>query len=82
MTIELKLPPEIESQLREEAALAGKEVTRFVADAIRERLRGLDTNGAGALELSSADWTARLQAWADSFPPLNHAVDDSRESIY
>jgi hypothetical protein len=82
MTIELKLPPEVESRLLREATLAGQDVTHFVADVVCERLRGVDSKADGQRELSSADWTARLQAWADSFPTVSHPVNDSRESIY
>ena len=27
-------------------------------------------------------WLARLQRWADSHQPVNHTVEDNRESIY
>lgn len=28
------------------------------------------------------EWVKRLRAWAESHTPVNHHVDDSRESIY
>jgi hypothetical protein len=31
---------------------------------------------------SDNPWVKSLNAWADSHKPLNHRIDDSRESIY
>jgi len=53
---------------------------------LQEYLRSIAGNGSHS-DKTSADltydqWSAKLRAWAASFPTLPHAADDSRESIY
>jgi len=82
MSMRLNLPADLQSRLEQQAELAGQDAASFVLEVVRERLRDLDADGLKANELSNADWSGRLQAWADSFPQVSHSVDDSRESIY
>ncbi len=39
-------------------------------------------NGATSPENRRLNLSARFRQWAESHPPSNHFVDDSRESIY
>jgi len=82
MTIELEFPPDVQSLLERQAASSGRNVASFVLDLVRERLADDSTNGSLGADVSDAEWSARLHAWAESFPPVTHHVDDSRHSIY
>ncbi len=77
MTLTLNLSPELESQLRQAADQAGEEVEAFVLRLVRERVADPES----PIE-DDAAWKARLDTWLSSHRPVDHLVDDSRESIY
>ena len=87
MVLRLDLTAEAEARLRERAAADGKEVDRFVLDAVEEKLTG---NGSGqpgsiaspAREETAQEWITSFDAWVQSHPRRGYVADDSRESIY
>ena len=79
MTLTLSFPPEVEARLRERAASAGKDVESIVREAVEEKLAATPTQPQ---RRTHEQWIAELRAWAASHKPVNHFVDDSRESIY
>ncbi len=83
MVLRLDLSSEAEAQLRYRAAVAGKDVDRFVLEAVEQKLAETSIPLKPAPQtLSAAEWTASLKAWAASHPHLDYIADDSRESIY
>jgi len=78
MTIEVQLPPDIESELSQRAELAGQDVSAYVCDAVRQMLDA-EPNGA---EVSYEQWHKDFRAWVESHRSRNPDFDDSRESIY
>ncbi len=82
MTINLTLPPDLESRLLEYASVTGQDIDRVVIDLVRERLQPSPTNGSDDATVPQEGWSDRFRAWIDGFPPVSHTVDDSRESIY
>ena len=82
MSIELELPPELESRLRREAELAGQDVDSYIRHLLGEQLPANGSVAPTESQLSDEQWRDQLLAWAESFPPVSHEVDDSRESIY
>jgi hypothetical protein len=81
MTLELKLPPHVESALRERAAAAGVDVASFVRLTLEEKLAAGASEGASA-ERSLEQWMAAFDAWVTRQRPVVGPVDDSRDSIY
>jgi hypothetical protein len=83
MTVHLRLLPEIEARLREQAAAAGKDVNSFVQDLL---LASLDAHPARAdgrrNGKKDADWNARLDDWIAGFEVAPADVGDGRDSIY
>src|SRR5688572_8579866 len=74
----VQLSPEIERNLREQAALAGKEPKRLALEAIEERLNGnVDTPP----RLSKEEWHRRFDARVASMPQGNLKEDLSRDSV-
>lgn len=78
MTIQLQLPPDVESELARQAALAGQDVSTYVAGAVREMLGG-EKNGS---QVPYDQWREDFRAWVASHRSRNPDFDDSRESIY
>jgi hypothetical protein len=81
MTLQITFSPETESQLRQKALAAGKDIEGFVRQAVEEKL---STEKLPALESTSRDqWLKRFDAWIASHPLRpNVQLDDSRQSIY
>ena len=80
MVLRLDLSPEAEARLREKAATLGKDLDRFVLDALEEKMA---SGSSGAKPTESAEqWIARFNAWVESHPKRGYVADDSRESIY
>lgn len=52
----------------------------FIRKVVTESLAELD--GVNAPKRQPAEFRKRLEAWIALHPKLDHAVDDSRESIY
>ncbi len=87
MVLRLDLSPEAESRLRERAAAAGKEVDRFVLEAVEAKLSTESATEPSDLvsarrEESPEEWIKRFDAWVNSHPRRGYIADDSRESIY
>ena len=80
MTITIDLPPEIESALRSRAEASGQDPATIVRQFVIESLE--DEVDRPIPQRSVEEFTKRLQAWIKLHPVLDHAVDDSRESIY
>jgi hypothetical protein len=82
MNLTIKIPPELESDLKLRAAQAGIDVEAFVLIAIGDRLDA-DSSSTRMANCDSANQFAHwLDSWAKRFPVLEHQVDVSRESIY
>ena len=81
MTIQLELPPDVESRLAQQAAIAGQDVSAYVAQAVRQMLV-VELNGSEAEETSYENWHEDFQTWLASHPSRNPDFDDSRESLY
>lgn len=82
MTLQIKLTPEIEARLREQAAAAGKDIAEVAREVLREGLCLDAEPDDGPTKLSREQ---RLATWRDfvaDAKPLGYIVDDSRESIY
>lgn len=80
MTLTLNLSPELEQQIRKAADSAGEDVESFVLQAVHARLGGGGVAN-GVLDDKLA-WRQLFDAWLASRTPVEHFVDDSRESIY
>ncbi len=81
MTIKLEFSADVENQLRERAASSGQHVEEFVLRALTEKLAAEDTVSR-ASDRNGVDWKNKLHECIDLHPNVQHAVDDSRESIY
>lgn len=80
MNVSIYFPEEIEQSLRSRAAASGQDVETFVRQLVTQQL--LEDEPAAARQTSVAEFEKRLDAWINLHPKLDHAVDDSRESIY
>jgi len=70
-------------QIDEQTAESLKSKAQALGMNLQEYLRAIAGNGSQpAEELTHVQWSAKLRAWAASFPALPHVADDSRESIY
>ncbi len=81
MTLSIDFSPETERTLRDRAAAAGQDLATFVKEAIAEKLEQ-EEKEQPSLPASHAEFRKRLADWIELHPVLDHAVDDSRESIY
>src|SRR5438093_777537 len=84
MSITIQLPPAAEAMLRERAKNQGETPENVLAKLAQEWLASKG-NGAASKSgeaMSAEEWIANWRAWAASHPPVDHFVDDSRESIY
>jgi len=81
MTLELQIPADLESQLRQQAAIAGQNVSDFVIKAVEEKLAESDSQRSPSAP-NETEWMAKLRELIELHPVVTHVVDDSRESIY
>ena len=79
MKVSINFPDDIEVSLRRHAAAVGQDVETFVQKLVVENL---EASEPPPLNTSPSEFARRLDAWIALHPVLNHAVDDSRESIY
>lgn len=79
MTLTLSLPAVLEARLHEQAAATGKDVSTLVREAVEEKFAAAPTDPN---DLPYDQWLKRFNEWIASHKPVNHFVDDSRESIY
>lgn len=86
MTISITFPAEIETTLRRQAAATGKDLATYVQDVVTESLVQddlvQDDEAVPVRRPSPAEFAQRLESWIALHPILDHAIDDSRESIY
>lgn len=80
MRIDLELPAEVEAILRRRATAAGIDLETFVRQVVIDSL--VKDSSRPAAQASAAKFERRLEAWTALHPVLDHAIDDSRESIY
>ena len=81
MTLELQFSPDLEIQLRAQAAAAGQDVSAFVLQAVAEKLIDSAPSNSSAVQKKD-NWREQLDAFINLHPVVMHFVDDSRESIY
>ncbi len=87
MALTLNLSPEIEELLKVRAAGVGQTTEDYVRSMVEREVADSATIADAQIGYppdfpSAEEWIKALYEWADSFPPINHYVDDSRESIY
>ena len=80
--MDLHLPPEIESSLRQHAAMAGMDVEQFAIKAIQTGIASKEIADDDVEPIPKSTWSAEFHAWLASIPKRQTRVDDSRESIY
>jgi predicted transcriptional regulator len=80
MALTLSFPPELEAKLRQRAAAEGKDPETLVREAVEQKLGAEQASPAHAKGFD--EWRAEFEAWVAGHPPVEHEVDDSRESIY
>lgn len=80
MNVSISFPAEIESTLRHRAAAAGQDVATFVKEVVAEHLA--EEEECFPPQPQQEDFAEWLSAWIKLHPVLDHAIDDSRESIY
>jgi hypothetical protein len=78
MSLEIRIPPEMEQDVRERASAAGEDVQTFVIKVVQASLVAPNT----APQQGTPEWRAEFKAWVEGHPKIEHEVDDSRESIY
>ena len=79
VNLRIEVPANLELLLKERAQQAGVPVESFVLQAVTERLAESETTNSA---VNAEEFSLWLRQWADRFPKLDHAVDDSRNSIY
>jgi hypothetical protein len=78
MNITLKLTPQVERRINEEAAKRGMTVEDYVQLLAEQSVSSSDE----APVVSPADWEWELRLWAASHAALPRPAADDRESIY
>jgi hypothetical protein len=78
----IRIPSDLEAQLRQHAAIVGKDLETFAVQVLYEKV----ANSKGVCEtqqtLTSDQKVAEWLSWTASHPRLGYVVDDGRESIY
>lgn len=80
MNVSVNIPAEIENSLRRRAASVGQDVESFIISIVIESLQS--TEDLPERSASPSEFAKRLDSWISLHPVLDHAIDDSRESIY
>jgi hypothetical protein len=80
MNVSINFPSEIETVLLRRAAAAGQDVESFIRKVVADSLA--ETDIAVPPRKQPAEFRKRLESWIALHPKLEHAIDDSRESIY
>ncbi len=81
MNITVDFPTSIERVLQQQAAAAGKDVSAFIREVVTEKLVSVP-KPVRQRRMSHEAFARRLDEWIALHPVLDHAIDDSRESIY
>ena len=82
MTLTLSLSSDVEARLRDYAARSGKDVPTLIREAIEEKLTVAPPAPVDAGTIPFDQWILKFNEWIASHKPVQHFVDDSRESIY
>jgi hypothetical protein len=87
MYVTLNLPEAVEQRLRENAARNGQTLEEYLqALAVREALLPTPPPAPAISPppgfMSRQEWSKAFREWVASHRPVDHFVDDSRESIY
>jgi hypothetical protein len=80
MNVTIELPPHIENVMRRRASAAGQDLAAFVRQVVTES--AIEDSNQSEAAAKGAAFFRRMDAWIALHPVLNHAIDDSRESIY
>lgn len=81
MNVNIPFPAEVENTLRRRAAAAGQDVETYLRHVVTESLTEDDVTRSVS-STTPTEFAQRLDAWIALHPVLDHAIDDSRESIY
>jgi hypothetical protein len=79
MTVTLKLSPDIERRLCEQAASQGRTIEAYLERLAEQSATG--GNGTASARLPE-EWITAWEYWADTSQTLPPGTDDSRENIY
>lgn len=80
MHLNIEIPDEIGNVMQQRSAAAGTGLATFVRQVVVENATDVESETHSA---TNVDGFIQLQkAWRALHPQLDHAVDDSRESIY
>lgn len=81
MNVSINFPAEVEQALRRRAAATGQDMETFVAKVLTDEVAD-DLKPRRKSKISPEEFARRTDAWIKLHPVLDHAIDDSRESIY
>jgi hypothetical protein len=81
MDVSINFPDELENALRRMSAAAGIEIGTFVKQIVVERSAEHHTHATSA-SISPQVFAERQAEWVKLHPILDHAIDDSRDSLY
>ncbi len=79
MHLTLRLTPELETELKAQAALTGKPPEELILEALRDKFA---SEPMPTTKLSTEEWRRQFESWVGSLESRNPNVDDSRESMY
>lgn len=80
MNLFIEIPDEIGNVMQKRAAAAGTDLATFVRQVVVDNAKEVELDIDSAMSVD--DFIRRQKAWVDLHPRLDHAIDDSRESIY
>jgi hypothetical protein len=81
MQMNINFPAEVESALKRRAAAAGQDVETLVTNILVEEVAD-EVEPRKRRRISPEEFARRTAAWIKLHPAIDHAIDDSRESIY
>ena len=80
MNLNVNLSHKLEDRLVRRAAVSGKDIATVVIELRSDGLEGDELSRPQ--RVSAEEFARRTAAWIKLHPVLDHAIDDSRESIY
>jgi hypothetical protein len=80
MNLKIEIPDEIGSVMQKRAMAAGTDLATFLGRVVVENANEVGSETRAAVSVD--DFIRRQTAWVALHPHLDHAIDDSRESIY
>lgn len=81
MTLTLKLPPEIEQSLHEDAKRRGLSLENYALEILRQN-SDYPVNSMAFYSMPPEERAKDFLTWANSHHYITGVIDDSRESIY